>query len=306
MGWMRRMRHTIARARSAWGRMSDMPWWARVAVTLGVFALIAWIDFATPSYVSVTGFYLLPIVVAARYGDEGTFGLVLGLSTMVSLYMAELLLPADAAGWSRAMSYCSVLLFFGGIGVLVWRVRGAYARLEKASRTDLLTGLGNRRAFVDALESEVARAQRRGAPYAVALVDLDHFKRVNDSHGHHVGDALLGAVANAMVDALRQVDVVARLGGDEFAIVLPGAGRGEAEAVAARLLVRLREVLAGYAELDVTASIGVVAADGAAGAARADDILRTADAAMYAVKNGSKNSVRVVDPSGCAAASTLA
>ena len=275
--------------------MSDLPWAARVALTLVAFALVAWIDFATPSYVSVTGFYLLPIVIAARYGDEGTFGLVLGLSTTVSLYMAELLLPVDAPAWSRVMSYFSVLLFFGGIGVLVWRIRGAYARLEKASCTDPLTGLGNRRAFAEALALETARAQRRGTPYAVALVDLDHFKRVNDSRGHHAGDALLGAVAAGMVDALRQLDIVARLGGDEFAILLPGAGRAEAEAVAARLLARLHEVLAGYAELDVTASIGVVVADAAADASRVEDILRVADAAMYAVKSGSKNGVRVVE-----------
>jgi diguanylate cyclase (GGDEF)-like protein len=302
MVWMRRLLDGVARANSTFGRMSELPWTARQAITLGVFALIAWIDFATANYVSVTGFYLLPIVLAARYGDEGTLGLVLGLSTTVSLYMAELAIPPDAPAWSKAMSYCSVLLFFGGIGVLVWRVRDAYARLEKASRTDPLTGLANRRAFADALALEIGRARRRGTAYAVALVDLDHFKRVNDSHGHHAGDALLSAVAACMTDALRQIDVVARLGGDEFAIVLPGAGRDEAEAVAARLLARLREVLAGYAEFGVTASIGVVAADGAADAAQVEDILRTADAAMYAVKNGSRNSVRVVDAAGGAAA----
>ncbi len=297
MGWMT---DSMARARSTFGRMSELPWAVRQAITLGVFALIAWIDFATAAYVSVTGFYLLPIVLAARYGDEGTLGLMLGLSTTVSLYMAELAIPPGAPTWSRAMSYCSVLLFFGGIGFLVWRVRGAYARLEAASRTDPLTGLGNRRAFVDTLQQEIARAQRRSAPFAVALVDLDNFKRVNDSRGHHVGDALLSAVARCMSDAVRRVDVVARLGGDEFAIVLPGAGRDEAGVVLARLLARLRELLADYADVGVTASIGVVAVDEAAEASRVEDILRTADAAMYAVKQGSKNSVRVVDPAGAA------
>ena len=300
MGWQRRMANGIARVRTTFGRMSELPWAARVVIALGVFALIAWVDFITPGYVSLTGFYLLPIVIAARYTDEGTLGLLLGLSTTVSLYMAELLIPPGAPGWATAMSYCSVLLFFGGLGFLVWRVRRAYARLEKASRTDPLTGLANRRAFIDTLELELARATRGGQPYAVALVDLDNFKRVNDRCGHHIGDALLCAVAQCMSETVRRVDLVARLGGDEFAIVLPGAGRDEAGVVLARLLAQLRAVLAAHADCGVSASIGVVAADATARSWCVEDILRTADAAMYAVKHGSKNSMRVVDPTGLA------
>ncbi len=100
----------------------------------------------------------------------------------------------------------------------------ALAALADLAQRDPLTGLANRRAFEEALRREVARARRSGAPLAVAALDVDHFKRVNDAHGHAAGDAVLAAVAARAAAALRAGDLLARVGGEEFAALLPGAG----------------------------------------------------------------------------------
>jgi diguanylate cyclase (GGDEF)-like protein len=96
--------------------------------------------------------------------------------------------------------------------------------LAHASRSDPLTGCLNRLGLEERLDQEVARAQRTGAPFALVVVDLDNFKRVNDDHGHAAGDALLREIVNAMAGVVRGMDSVGRLGGDEFALVFPDAG----------------------------------------------------------------------------------
>jgi diguanylate cyclase (GGDEF)-like protein len=149
---------------------------------------------------------------------------------------------------------------------------------------DPLTGLLNRRGFSAALQNQVAHVRRHGAAGALLVLDLDGFKRVNDTHGHHAGDRLLVEVSEELRACLRETDVVARLGGDEFAAILPGETLDDASLVAARITQRLRERRLGPvgAELGgVTISIGVAAFDDDE---TGQDILREADLAMYSAK----------------------
>ena len=111
-----------------------------------------------------------------------------------------------------------------------------HERLKHAANTDALTGLHNFRYFYDRLEEEIARAERRGTPLAVAYFDIDGLKRVNDSHGHIAGDAVLRTLGSAIDSHVRAEDVPARYGGDEFAIVMPETARDEAEKVVGRLM----------------------------------------------------------------------
>ena len=145
---------------------------------------------------------------------------------------------------------------------------------------DPLTGLANRALFRDRVSHALALAQRRGSPVTVLFLDLDDFKKVNDSLGHHEGDRLLIAAAERFLACARSADTVARLGGDEFAILIEGAdGRdGLPERIAAAMSHPFS--LSGN-QLRVTASIGVATASTAD---RADDLLRNADMAMYAAK----------------------
>ena len=160
------------------------------------------------------------------------------------------------------------------------------AQLRHLANHDPLTGLLNRRGFEAALAGHVARCRRYGAAGALLALDLDGFKRVNDTHGHHAGDALLADVAAGLRERVRETDVLARLGGDEFALLLPVETAAQAEVVAEALVALVRERGAAHG---VTASLGVVLVD--ASVTRGDELLVRADRAMYAAKAAGRDRV---------------
>lgn len=161
---------------------------------------------------------------------------------------------------------------------------------ERQAREDALTGLGNRRAFDELLAYEFARAGRAEQPLCVALVDLDHFKRVNDEHSHAAGDAVLRAVAERMRELCREVDTVSRWGGEEFALLLPNTRLSDALQVCERVRAGLERLdLSAIAPgLRITASIGIASHEGHADY---DRMLAQADAALYSAKQAGRNRV---------------
>jgi diguanylate cyclase (GGDEF)-like protein len=161
--------------------------------------------------------------------------------------------------------------------------------------TDFLTGLPNRRAFMERLDDEQARLQRdvsgRGGRAAVLMLDLDHFKRINDQYGHPTGDAVLRHMAGLMHDSLRKIDVAGRVGGEEFAALLPGADMAAAATFAERLRQRIANTpleVEGHL-LAVTVSIGIAPMDAAD--TSGDAALVRADKALYCAKRGGRNRV---------------
>ena len=170
-------------------------------------------------------------------------------------------------------------------------------QLERISRTDALTGIANRRYFMECIEREFRRAERYGGPLAYMMVDLDHFKAVNDSHGHQVGDEALLVVAKALQKELRTHDLVGRYGGEEFGVVLP-----ETDIAAAKIVAeRCRTVIAGTnipcepKPIVVTASIGL-AAYPTHGSKTVADLIRDADGALYRAKTAGRDRVVVAEP----------
>jgi diguanylate cyclase (GGDEF)-like protein/PAS domain S-box-containing protein len=168
------------------------------------------------------------------------------------------------------------------------------AQLKHLAEHDPLTGLLNRRRFAAELARHVAQAQRYGAEGAVIVLDVDHFKRVNDTCGHGAGDRLIAQVAEALRGRLRGTDLIARLGGDEFAILLPRADRAGAEAVAASLVETVRAHADPLAP-PVTISVGV-AMVGASPACGPDELVAAADLAMYAVKEAGRDGYAFAAP----------
>jgi len=173
--------------------------------------------------------------------------------------------------------------------------------LRFESRTDALTGLINRRAFDEEYQRQVAQTQRTGAPLALLLVDIDHFKLVNDTFGHAAGDKVLRGVANVLTNALREMDVIARCGGEEFAALLPDANLLNACRAAERLRTAIGTSTYQYDdyELDVTVSIGVTAVDTEHSGLATDDILKQGDDALYAAKRAGRNCVFVFQEGWC-------
>ena len=166
-------------------------------------------------------------------------------------------------------------------------------RLREAAETDHLTGLLNRKAFERELGRELGRVARYGERLSLLLFDLDHFKRVNDAHGHAAGDQVLHAIADHCRSHFRDQDVLVRLGGEEFAVLLPETGGAGARRVAERFrgLVESSPVSADGASVHVTVSVGVTAA------VAGDDpeaLIRRADEAMYRAKAEGRNRVAMV------------
>lgn len=176
------------------------------------------------------------------------------------------------------------------------------AGLRAASR-DVMTGLHNRRYALPALGRMLC--SRSGSECAVMLIDLDHFKQINDTHGHPAGDAVLIETARRLRALLRPTDLIARIGGEEFLIALPATSRYEAQQVAARLCSQINErpyrIGAGHAPIHVTTSIGVVigvAHPPAAASAQAQvtNLVAQADRALYDAKHAGRNQVMVLPP----------
>ena len=164
-------------------------------------------------------------------------------------------------------------------------------RLRQQSERDALTGLYNRRAMTERLAEHWALWQREGRPFSLALVDLDHFKRVNDTRGHPVGDEVLVQVAQRLRAQVRGHDMIARVGGEEFVVLMPRGDRREALALAERLCAALRATALPVkgAPVAITASIGVAMVQ--ADDPDADAVLRRADAALYRAKAAGRDQV---------------
>ncbi|MEN3275642.1 MAG: hypothetical protein V7631_1432 [Massilia sp.] len=197
----------------------------------------------------------------------------------------------DLAGLAddpQAPAYCLILRDISD-------KRAASEQRRRAAFCDHLTGLANRRAFFEAAELELDRAAHTPRPLALVLFDADHFKHINDRHGHPAGDRVLCDLANALRDTFRAVDTVARLGGEEFAVLLPSTALAQALAVAERLCtaVSTRLVAVDGAEIAYTVSAGVAVLDGHMGDIGAsggiDDLIKRADRALYHAKSAGRN-----------------
>jgi diguanylate cyclase (GGDEF)-like protein len=181
------------------------------------------------------------------------------------------------------------------VGGLMLRLRDVTERrrleraLEELATTDPLTGVANRRRFDETLRAEAERCLRAGNPLTLMLLDIDHFKSVNDTYGHPVGDAVLKAVAAQCRGAVRDIDLVARVGGEEFAVLLIDVGLHEGRQVADRMrkVIESTQVdIAGLAPLACTVSLGV-----AEFAGDSQDLMARADAALYRAKAEGRNRV---------------
>ncbi len=166
-------------------------------------------------------------------------------------------------------------------------------QLEQMATTDFLTGLSNRRLFDQILEREWGRMRRYGNHFALLILDLDHFKRVNDRFGHQVGDEVLKRVAGVLSDEVRAEDVVARYGGEEFAVIALGADADRSRDLGERLRQRVaRTEMPAFVE-GITISIGVAATSVADPPQDIDALIARADQALYRAKAGGRNRVEV-------------
>jgi diguanylate cyclase (GGDEF)-like protein len=180
--------------------------------------------------------------------------------------------------------------------ILVWSRNERMQELELEAGQDPLTGLKNRRRFEEDLKLAMARGRRERTTGAMLMLDLDHFKQVNDLHGHPAGDRTIEEIAEVLRQRTRESDSLARLGGDEFAIVLPRCSPAEARMVADSIAAAIRGHQPSREDVDpITASVGV-AMFGDDPRTSMESVISEADTAMYAAKDGGRDGVRIFDP----------
>ena len=187
-------------------------------------------------------------------------------------------------------------------------LRANFQRSLSLALTDSLTGLYNRRYLEAHLGNLMTRVLDGGKPFALLMIDLDYFKRINDEYGHAIGDEVLRELATRLVHSVRNFDLVARLGGEEFVVVMPDASKEVAFAVAERLCQRVARqpftISHPVGQIEVTVSIGCAAASGED--ERCESLLKRADAALYRAKRAGRNRVAAAEPAGVTPTATIA
>ena len=271
----------------AWRRAPDLVLLAGFPLAALTVSSIAVLD---PPLALTPMFYVWPLMIAAYFLQRReivvTYAMVCASFGAVSVWALDD--GPRLMQWATVAIVGGVLVLF--VGALSSRLDDLVGRLRTLSREDPLTGALNRRALIERLETELSRAGRTGGSCAVAVLDIDHFKDINDRYGHATGDEALRRVVRAISGRLRRDDALGRLGGEEFAVVLAGADATDAEAYGEELRVRVaRAAAAGGTPF--TVSVGV-AANHRPAEATADGLLAAADAALYRAKRAGRDSVR--------------
>ncbi len=264
--------------------------WRALALSAALLVAFAVLDYVAGYEINLTAFYLVPVFVATWNAGRAA-GITVALASAVASIAGDM---AAGATYSHPLVPWAMMLvwacLFTVFVLVLTQLRRALEREKQLARVDPLTGVANRRYFVELLGVELSRARRSGRAVTVAYADLDNFKQVNDQLGHDAGDRLLKTVARTMSGRLRVTDSIGRMGGDEFAICLPETGAKAAEVVLADVRQQVVAALGNGAPV-VTLSLGAVSCS--TPPESVDALLHRADQALYGAKRNGKNQIRL-------------
>ena len=253
-----------------------------LVLVIGVFRYLSGPELA------LSLFYLFPIALATWHVGRWA-GISMSIASTMSWLAADLLMLSSFS--NALIPYLNEtfrLIVFLIISHIIFGLRTALEKHRELAGTDALTSVANRRAFYDLANMELNKARRYQTPISALYLDIDDFKQINDRFGHHIGDMLLRAVAEAIKKNIRAIDVVARFGGDEFGILLAGTGAEAAALVARKLKQKLQELIQDKG-WSVTLSVGAVTFEILPDSV--DEMINTADCQMYNAKKNGKNRI---------------
>ena len=273
--------------RAALKRFQAMAPTRAILVVVVVFGVVAAIDKATGRELSFSLFYLLPVALVSFRWRTAAGQLAAAVAALawlsIDLWSGSSYSHPLIPFWNATVRFG----FFSLIALLLDRLHGAVEQQTALARTDSLTGLPNRRSFEEMARRELARADRLRTPLALAIIDLDDFKLINDRQGHAAGDLVLQRFAATAGRVLRSIDIAARMGGDEFALLLPNVDAASALLTLQRFQAALRD----DPRSPIGCSVGVAQVEGGA----LEDVLRCADDALYRAKESGKGSIELVE-----------
>ena len=256
---------------------------------LFLIAVVGYLNVRTGWELDFSLFYVAPITFATWFLGIRA-GLLACLVCTAVWFLVDLsLLHIYTSEFIHYWNTSIRLSFFVLFSFLLDSFRNAHEREKTLARTDGLTGAANSRSFHEQLALELARSQRYRHPFALAYLDLDNFKTVNDRLGHAAGDRALKTIADYVKMNLRAADVLGRLGGDEFALLLPETDPKTVRTAIAKLHEGLLQLMQRHG-WPITFSVGVMTCDTIY--PNADDLIKAADELMYTVKNSGKNAVK--------------
>ncbi len=267
------------------------------AIVVAIVCILVLAALGQPAFVFFAGPAMLLLAFNTRLFTFSCVSIVTAaaLVAITALGMGPFLTPEPSETNLRLTVFTfSIALVALGVGLQrqeLHQSESSNREWQDAAQQDVLTGLGNRRAFMPLLEQEHQRALRTGRAYTLVALDLDHFKRVNDTFGHATGDEALKAFADLMLLQCRVVDSVARIGGEEFVILLPECSTQDAVAVLERLRVAQENAHVMSGGKKTTVSMGVAGFRG--DALSATEILALADQSLYAAKASGRNCILV-------------
>ncbi len=282
-------------------RFGDVTLAGLVVVATGLLTLAAVVS--QPSFADLVVLFLLSAIFGACFLAAPFSILVLVICCAAYGWLVDSRPPTEVAQahWTTATLVLASAV--AAVWVLRHQLTAAHDELARLATCDPLTGLLNRRGFDQRVGHEIERHRRSSEPFSILLCDLDHFKAINDRHGHVVGDRVLTRVASTLLDGVRAIDAVARVGGEEIAVLLVHCDRDGAYSVADRLRLAVAESHPG--EPDVTISIGIAEAGPDELPAQ---LYTRADGALYEAKHAGRNCIRAAERSAATApdaASTL-
>jgi diguanylate cyclase (GGDEF)-like protein len=232
-----------------------------------------------------------------RLTDEGVVVVVLlaPKDFMAAFHERKDLLIASAGVISLLLSAVALLVFVLSSRYFqsTERLRQAHDQLAQLANTDVLTGVSSRRSFLARLQSELVPARRHDESLSLLMLDIDHFKRVNDEYGHPIGDVVLKQFTAICAGMLRAHDLFGRLGGEEFAIALPHTDVEGARSVAEKIRAAIAQTPIATAAGDISITVSIGLAQIHAGQHEVDQLIARADKALYEAKHGGRNQVRV-------------
>ncbi len=265
--------------------------WRLRAVLLGCLVVIGCLGYlrvVTHAEFVFASLASLPVLTMAWVGNK-RYGVTGALIAAGMWVLADSLAEKQfSSSWVMLVNGVTHFLNYGLLVFLAHHIRLEMQKVQKSARLDALTGLQNRRGFQESGILEIERARRYSRALAVVFIDLDNFKKLNDTRGHDAGDDALKAVAKALRGGLRATDQIARLGGDEFAALLPEIGHDDALQAINKVFAGMSHALETFSP--VAASVGMVWFEEVD--RTFDDMLKAADELMYQVKADGKGHVR--------------